>query len=40
MLHAKFQDHMTFGSGEKDFLKVLPYMDMAAILLMRPGPFI
>ena len=22
MLHAKFQDHKTYGSGEKDFLKV------------------
>ena len=22
MLHAKFQDHQPFGSGEKDFLKV------------------
>ena len=22
MLHAKFQDHRTFGSGEEDFLKV------------------
>ena len=23
MLHAKFQDHRTSGSGEEDFLKVL-----------------
>ena len=22
MLHAKFQDHRTLGSGEEDFLKV------------------
>ena len=22
MLHAKFQDHRTFGSGEEDFLRV------------------
>ena len=22
MLHAKFQDHRTYGSGEEDFLKV------------------
>ena len=22
MLHAKFQDHRTFGSGEEDFFKV------------------
>ena len=33
MLHAKFQDHRTFGSGE-DFLRFLPYMSMAAILVM------
>ena len=25
MLHAKFQDHRTFGSGEEDFLRFLPY---------------
>ena len=40
MLHAKFQDQKTSGSGEKDFLRFLPYMDMAAILVMWPGPFI
>ena len=34
MLHAKFQDHRTFGSGEEDYLRVLPYMGMAAILVM------
>ena len=34
MLHAKFQDHRTSGSGEEDFLRVLPYMDKAAILVM------
>ena len=33
MLHAKFQDHRTYGSGE-DFLRFLPYMGMAAILVM------
>ena len=37
MIHAKFQDHRTSGSGE-DFLKFLPYMGMtpmmAAILVM------
>ena len=33
MLHAKFQDHRTSGSGE-DFLRFLPYMGMAAILVM------
>ena len=32
MLHAKFQDHRTAGSG--DFLRVLPYMGVAAILVM------
>ena len=26
MLHAKFQDHRTSGSGEEDFLRFLPYM--------------
>ena len=40
MLHAKFQDHRTSGSGEEDFLRFLPYMGMAAILVMRPRPFI
>ena len=33
MLHAKFQDHSTSGSGE-GFLRFLPYMGMAAILVM------
>ena len=40
MLNAKFQDHRTSGSGEVDFLRFLPYMGMAAILVMWPGPFI
>ena len=40
MLHAKFQAHRTSGSGEEDFLRFLPYMGMAAILVMLPGPFI
>ena len=31
MLHAKFQDHNTSGSGEEDFLRLLPYMGMAAM---------
>ena len=26
MLHAKFQDHRTSGSGDKDFLRFLPYI--------------
>ena len=34
MLHAMFQDHRTSGSGEEDFFKFLPYMGMAAILVM------
>ena len=40
MLHAKFQDQRTSGSGEEDFSRFVPYMGMAAILVMRPGPFI
>ena len=34
MIHAKFQDHRTSGSGEEDSLRFLPYMVMAAILVM------
>ena len=34
MLHAKFQDHRTSGYGEDDFLRFLPFMGMAAILVM------
>ena len=34
MPHAKFQEHRTSGSGEEDFLSFLPYMGMAAILVM------
>ena len=34
MLHAKFQDHRTSGSGEEESLRFLPYMGMAAILVM------
>ena len=26
MLHAKFQDHETSGTGEEDFLRFLPYI--------------
>ena len=32
MLHAKFQDHRIYGSGEEDFLRFIPYMGMVAIL--------
>ena len=34
MLHTKFQGHMSFGSGEEDFLRFLPYMGMSVILVM------
>ena len=36
MLHAKFQDHRTFGSGEEGFFFkfCFSYMGMAAILVM------
>ena len=33
MIHAKFKDHRTSGSGE-DFLRFLPYMGMADFLVM------
>ena len=39
MRNTKFQGHRPFGSREEDFLWVLPYMGMAAILVMLPGPF-
>ena len=38
MLHAKFQDHRPLRSRE-DVFSFLPYMVVAAILVMRPGPF-
>ena len=31
MIHDKFQDHRTSGSGKQDFLRFLPYMGMAAM---------
>ena len=34
MLQAKFQDHRTSGSAEEDFQRFLPYMGVAAILVM------
>ena len=34
MLHTKFRGNRPAGSGEEDFLRVLPYMGMAAILVM------
>ena len=41
MLHTKFQGHRSIGSvGEEDFLRFLPYMGMAAMLVMRPNTFV
>ena len=34
MLHAKFQDHRTYGSGEKDLQRYLLYIAMVAMLVM------
>ena len=34
MLHAKFHDYRTSGSGEEDLQRFLPYMGMAAMLVM------
>ena len=34
MLHTMFQGNQPSGSGEEDFLRFLPYMGMAAILVM------
>ena len=34
MLHTKSQGHRPYGSGEEDFQMFLPYMGMAAILVM------
>ena len=39
MRHTNFQGHRRFGSREEDFLRILLYMGMAAILVMWPGPF-
>ena len=33
MLHTNFQGHRHFGSREEDFLRFLPYMGIAAILV-------
>ena len=40
MLHTKFQGHVSIGSGEEDFLRILPYMGMAAMLVMWPTSFV
>ena len=34
MLHTKFHENRPAGSGAEDFKGVLPYMGMAAILVM------
>ena len=34
MLQTNFQGHRPFGSGEEDFLRFLPYIGVAAILVM------
>ena len=39
MIHTKIQGHRPSGSGEEDLFRFLPYMDMAAILVMWTGPF-
>ena len=39
MLHTKFQGHWPFNLREEDFLMFLPYMGMAATLVMSPGTF-
>ena len=40
MLHTKFQGHRSIGFGEEDFLRFLPYMSMAAMLVMLPNSFV
>ena len=37
MLHTKFQGHGSIGSEEQDFLRFLPNMGMAAMLVMWPN---
>ena len=39
MLHTNFEGHWPLGSSEEDFLRFLPYMGMAAILVMWHKPF-
>ena len=38
MLYTKIQPKSYLGSGEEDFLRVLPYMGMAAILFNGAEP--
>ena len=39
MICAKIQPPGILGSGEEDFLKKIPYVGMAVILVNRPRPF-
>ena len=39
MLYTKIQAKIFLSSGEEDFLSVLPYMGMAAVLFKGPEPF-
>ena len=39
MTYAKIQLQGILGSGKEDFLRFLPYMGMAAILVNGPQPF-
>ena len=39
MLHTKFQGHRSVGSGVEDIVRFLPHMGVAAIMVMRLGPF-
>ena len=34
MLHAKYKDHRIISSVGEDFQRFLPYLDIAAILVM------
>ena len=36
MLHTKFRGNQSTGSGEEDFEGFLPYMGVAATLVMLP----
>ena len=39
MQYTKFVGHLILSFKEVKVLKVLPYMGMAVILIMRPGTF-
>ena len=34
MLHIKFEGHLSIYYGEEDFYMILPYMGIAAMLVM------